>query len=308
MWKRKKKVTVVVATRNPDALAALEQDEWKIERREALTTEGAYRALDGAHLAVVDLDDLVESADLPREQLASVLSGSDVEAVDGATFAADPVQWLELAQERSGIAGALPTRVAALTGLSGGVGKTTLALSLARYFRKKTRLPVAVCELCAGPSGLLALLGADGAHIYEAATQDLAWPTWEGVTLVPMDWSTARLLPEAQVRDLWAKICQTHTLTVFDVPAYHPLWPIARELTHKAFVVSDGRPDALAAALYLIQEDKHQLLINRGGVAARVQLETPPTAFFPDVGRAAARFPSRLGERMMRVVYPGWRR
>ena len=308
-WRRKKRVTVVVATRNPEALAALNQDDWKIKRREALTTDGAYRALDGAHLAVVDLNDLIETEDFTRDRLASVLEGADVEAVDGATFAADPVRWLELAQERSGIAGALPARVVALTGLSGGVGKTTLALSLARHFRNETRLPVAVCELCMGPSSLLALVGSqDDAHLYEVATQDLSWPTWEGVTLAPMDWATARLVPEAQVRDLWAKICEQHTLTIFDAPAYHPLWPAVLELASRVYVVSDGRPDALAAALYLTQEDGHKLLVNRGGVAARIQLETEPAAFLPDVGRAANQYPSRLGSRMMRVVYPGWRR
>ena len=308
--KRKKGIVVVVATRRQGVLAALEGVKGvRIRRREALSTGGVYDALPGAHLVVVDLEALVESPDMSRKRLEGVLARAEVVVVDGGTFAADPGAWLDRARAASGLAEALPPRSVAFTGLAGGVGKTTLALSLARHFHACTGLPAAVVELSAGPSGLAALVG-DGPrpHLYEVVTQGREWPRWEGVTLAPMDWATARLLEEEQVRGVWERLREDHILVLFDAPAHHPLWPVARGLVDEVFVVSDGRPDALASAVYLAVEDGHRILLNRGGLAARLGLELKPAASLPDVGRAAGRFPERLGKRLMPVVYPGWRR
>jgi hypothetical protein len=313
--RRTRRVRIVVATRDSQALAALEQaaGSLDLERREALSTEGLYRALPGAHLAVVDPEALVESPGMSRERLAQVLDGADVAVVSGPAFAADPQVHLDRARAASGLAEALPARAVAFTGLTGGVGKTTLALSLARYFRRRTGLPAVVIELSSGPSGLLALLGrGEEAHLYETITQGKEWPAWNGVRLAPMEWESAELLPEERVSEAWGTLRDGHVLTVFDAPAYHPLWPLAARLAGEAFVVADSRPDALAAAVYLASRDQDEetqarVLLNRGGLPARLALDRPPAAALPDVGRAARSFPDRLGRPLMRLAYAGWR-
>jgi len=312
MSRRGRRIAVVVATREAAALALLDTagSGLPLERREALTTGGVYRALEGAHLVVANLEQLVESPDVPRKRLESVLAGCGVPVVDGASFAADPHGVLAPARWSSGLTEALPSRSVGFTALAGGVGKTTLALSLARYFRRRTGLPVVVAELSPGPSPLLSLAGeGDGrGHLYEVVSQGHSWPVWDGVTLAPMDWETARLLPEDEVAEAWHDLRQAHVLTIFDGPACHPLWPRASRLVDAVFVVADGRPDALAAAVYLLErEEAYAALLNRSGAVARLSLGAPPAARIPDVGRAASHFPTRLGRRLASLAYPGWR-
>ena len=317
MFKRKpKRLTLVVATRDRRVLDALHRLTLSapLERREALTTDGLYRALPGAHLVIVDLADVAESPAMSRERLAQILANTLT--VGGADFAVQPEYYLDQARAASSLAGALPARCVALAGLSGGVGKTTLALSLARHFHQKTRLPAVVIELSTGPSGLLALLAKEDQawpHLYEAVSQGKPWPTWEGVTLAGMAWDTARLLSNERVQAAWQALVNQHVLTVIDAPAYHPHWPLAAALTDRVWLVADGRPDALANAIWLLERDQdrdHQqadLLLNRGGLAAQIALPVKPIADLPDVGRAAQSFPSRLGQRLMALAYPGWK-
>jgi hypothetical protein len=311
MFNRKpKRLTLVVATRDRRALEALHQIDLPLERREALTTNGLYQALPGAHLAIVDLAEVAESPTMSRERLAQVLANTL--AVSGAVFAAQPAHYLDQARAASSLAGALPARCVALAGLSGGVGKTTLALSLAKFFRKTTGLPAAVIELSTGPSGLLALLAPDDQtwpHLYEAVSQGKPWPTWEGVTLAGMAWDTARLLTDERVQAAWQALASQHVLTVIDAPAYHPHWPLAAVLADRIWLVADGRPDALANAVWLLEREprKAELLLNRGGLAAQIALPVKPLADLPEVGRAAQAFPSKLGQRLMTLAYPGWK-
>ncbi len=311
MFKRKpKRLTLVVATRDRWALEALHQIDLPLERREALTTAGLYQALPGAHLVIVDLTEVAEAPTMSRERLAQVLANTL--SVSSAEFAAQPAHYLDQARAASALSGALPARCVALAGLSGGVGKTTLAVSLAKFFRQTTGLPAAVIELSAGPSGLLSLLAKDDQswpHLYESVSQGKAWPTWEGVTLGGMARDTARLLTVERVQAAWQSLASQHVLTVIDAPAYHPHWPLASTLADRIWLVSDGRPDALANAVWLLEREQQHgdLLLNRGGLAAQIALPIKPLADLPDVGRAAQNFPAQLGRRLMALAYPGWR-
>jgi hypothetical protein len=308
---RRRRITIVVATRDPRALETLgrAEEDFPLERREAVTTAGLYRAMPQAHLVVADLEELIESPQMPLARLRQVLTEGGMVTVDGATLAADPEVYLARARAASGLTTALPSRCVAFSGLAGGVGKTTLSLSLARAFRHRTDLPTAVIELCLGPSGIQALIGGgqDCPHLYEAVTQDKDWSSWEGITLGLMDWETARLLDEGRFEGAWRALGERHVLTIIDGPSYHPCWPVAAELADLVFAVTDGRADALATASYLAGQGGHRVLLNRGGVAARLALEEGPAAALPDVGTAARRFPARLGSRLMSLVYPGWR-
>ena len=301
----KKQLVVAIATRHPGALAALESAP--VERREAVTTGGLYRALPGVHLVVADLDALAESLDCTRQRLAQILSNSNVPVVDGATFASDPSGWLSRAGAASGIIEVLTPASVVLTSLSGGVGKTTLSLSLARYFRRQTGLSVAVVEISSGPSALLALLSTDSsAHLYEVVTQFKPWPRWDGITLAPMDWRTARLMRMVDVQHAWKSLVDSHILTIFDAPAYHPFWETAKQMG-RILIVSDSRPDSIANAIYLRSEESTEgIVLNRASLRARLALETP-LAVLPDVGSDAQSFPAVLARKLMQVLYPGWR-
>jgi len=303
--KKHKRITVAVATRHPGALAALEDAGNDIEVREAMTTGGLYRALPGAHLAVVDPELLTETS-VTREQVSRLLR--DMLCVSGADFAADPDEWLARARLASGLGlETLPARVVALTSLSGGVGKTTLSLSLARYLRSRG-VSVAVAELTVGPSAFQALM-TDGyfPHIYEVATQGKAWATWNGITIAPMDWRSAQMLSSEQARRVWSELVTGHVVTLFDAPAYHPFWPVAEEICHTVLVVADSRPDSLANALFLSEttDGRARIVLNRSGFSARLMVEA--SAVVPDVGSDARGFPPSLARRLAPVVYPGWR-
>ena len=306
------RIVAVVATGREDAISALEEscsDLSHLERREALTTGGLYRALEGAHLVLYDSEGLVESGEVTFSQLEEVLSRAASVVVDGASFIADPHRYLDQAKAASGLAEVLPSCSVTFTGLSGGVGKTTCALSLAATFRRRTGLPVAVIEAVHGPSRMLPLVGENGhcPHLYEVVTQDREWPTWQGVTLAPMDGPTARLLSTKDIERAWHDLHSSHILTIIDCPTHHPLNSIAVNMTDQTYVVTDGRPDALAAAVFLREQEGYDVLLNRSTLPSRLALGDGVTATVPDVGRAAARFPDRLGQPLMRLIYPGWR-
>jgi hypothetical protein len=280
--KRSKKVVVVVATESQEAFRALEEAAQgiSIEQREARTTEGVYQSLDGSHLVIADLPELVESGDVGRGRLEAVLRESSIPWVTGSDFQSAPGRWLDDARAASGIVKALPPRAVAMTSLSGGVGKTTLSLCLARYFREKTGLPAAVIELAVGPSGLSALLGGGRSlpTLVDVHTRGEAWPVWEGVTLAPMSWDGATELVAEQVWDMWSAVMTKHVLTVFDAPAVHDWWPLAMSLSGSVYVVTDPRPDALVAATYLADRTsletwcvKQNGRVARGGFKSRAE-------------------------------------
>ena len=314
---RRLKLVLVMATRHEGALAALDRPDWgemgiQLEQREAFTTGGVYDALAGAHLVLADLPDLVESGNVSREQLVTAIAESGTPHADGAQFAADPDTWLEAARSALGVPAALPPRTAAFISLSGGVGKTTLALDTAAHFHRALGLPAVVLELGFGPSGQAALLGhPEWPHLYEIVTQQAEAPTWRGVTLIPMQWDTARLLSTEQAVESCRAVANHHILTLIEGHAAHPFWPALRSLCQATFVISDGRLDALAGAAHLIAGNSAEgqscskLVLNRAGALARLG-GLDPAVSLPAV-RHADRFDGELGRRMLPILYPGWR-
>ncbi len=310
MFNRRKSLTVLIATQQSGVLPALtgaaeHLSEVRLEQREALSATGAYSHLTGAQLAIVDPEHLAGSEE-EKGQLHAALSGArHLVVVGGLAFVQQPQRYLEQAVASSGLGEMLPPRAVAFTALAGGVGKTTLALAAARAFQEATRLPAAVMELSAGPPALLAVANVPGPTLYEALEQGEPLPVWEGVTLVGMNWELARLLPPERVTAFWEQVIKDHVFVAFDAPAWHPLFlqvPVEQYL-----VISDGRPEAVGAAVYLHTKVSQRelpaaILLNRAGVAGRLALPVNPALQLKSL-----RSPWQAGERVLKVIYPGWK-
>jgi len=245
----KRTLTILAATRHAQALALLAACD-DVEIAEALTTDGAYRLLEKAALAVVDEGDLAEGS-LSREGLRVQLKAAGLPHTSGQDFAARPDHWLDVGRVSSGRVDALPPKVVAIANVSGGVGKTTLCLDLARYVRAKLRLSALVVELGFGASAFQAITGAGLVDFYDIVTQNAEPSTWQGVSLVPMRWDTARLTlaDTARVQARLAALSAAHVLTLFDANPAHPLWPAALELVDEVLLVATSRPDTLHNAI-----------------------------------------------------------
>ncbi len=308
MFKRKASLLIVIATRQPQVPEALDAalahlGAVRLERREALSCSGAYRALAGAHLAIVDPTDLTTDAAAPA--LEAALQSPCLVAVASAAFLADPLHYLEAAAAAPGVAAVLPPRCVAFTALAGGVGKTTLALAAALAFHRATGLPAAVIEASLGPSALLAVTETEGADVYRVLTQGAPYPVWRGVTLAPLAWDTARLLPPEQVRAAWETLAAQHVFTACDAPAWQPLYEHLPAT--QALVLADHRPDAQAAAVALLARWRTEgypaaLGLNRAGLGGRWAMPEKPVLALP-----AVRNPLTLGAQILPAFYPGWR-
>lgn len=313
-WQRKQALIVVLATRNPGALAALTEamthlEQVKVERREALSAAGAYQALQDAHLAIIDLSALTGDDESDWKRLEAALNSSGLVRVTGQSFVADPVPYLERAVASAGLGAMLPPRQVAFCGWSGGIGKTTLALATAKAFHAATSLPAAVIELVPGPSAIRVVTEVEGDDLYQVVSQDgaCAYPRWQGVTLGLMEWSTAELLAPEQVQAHWRHLADEHVFVAYDVPAWHPLAAFVE--AEQWYVLADGRPDAQVAAVALAQQLRNDdnadtvcLGLNQAGVAARVALPEKPAFALKTMRR-----PLDGGRDVLKAIYPGWR-
>jgi len=311
LFNRKQTLVVVVATRAAGVIPALEEaathlEKVRLEQREAISAAGTYQNLKGAHLVVVDTSDLV-GTEKEHARLAVALEDSPhLIVVEGRTFVLNAQGYLEQAVAVTGLGEMLPPRSVAFTSLSGGVGRTTLALATARAFREATHLPAAVVELSPGPSALYALTGAEGVSgIYQVIEQGNKFPVWHDITLAGMNWELARLLSEEKIANLWQTLLQKHVFVAFDAPAWHPLF--AQVTAETFFVLSNDRLDVQVSAAGLLERllqngQAAQVGLNRAGVAGRLSL--PVKAAFD---LKSVRNVWKLGTPILKVIYPGWR-
>lgn len=302
-------IVAVVATRNQEALKALAGFATATTVREAFSTDGVYRALAGAQLAIVDPDDLVETG-MSREALIQVLRGDGVVWASGAEVAADAARFEQAALAAQGRIESLPPQAVAVVNYSGGVGKTTLSLDLSVFMRERLGLPACLVEVCYGASALRAMCDPNLPHLYEIFTQEVPLGRWRGVDVVTMEYDTAQMVftRESELREFLGKLKRDHVLTVFDCNHPHPLWHIVQEMSEKVIIPTTTRPDCLANSRRLAQELPGALLVaNRVGTQAKVLLQGVQRAIdLPEI-EAPERFSGELGRRLMPVVYPGWR-
>ena len=318
--KQEQTIRVLVATRNrsvPVALAGAHLERTKIDVVEAISTQIAYANLAGCSLAIVDAQDLIASPGVSSEMFARALEGSGIPVVSGAEFAAGSSTWLERATAAVGLLDALPPKAVMLTGYSGGVGKTTLSLNLARYVSSTLRLPVAVIEVSFGVGALRALTDPTLPDLYDVLTQNREIGTWEGVTLLPMDYSAARLLlsRSEEVLDLARQIVGGHVLTVVDAAGANPFQPVFQEVVERVMVVADPRTDAIANTRVVVEDVTEtdtgrsitaDVLLNKvNGMGDKLALSAVKAACkLPHVDRPGD--DPRLAEQLLQVIYPGW--
>lgn len=310
--KKTQTIRVLVASRNeaiPAALAAASVGKTRIELVEAVSTQVAYASLAGCALAIVDREDLIPSPGTSLEMLTRTLAQSGIPAVSGVEFAATPSAWLERATAAVGLLNALRPKAVMMTGYSGGTGKTTLALNLVRYAAGTLRLPVALIEVAFGAGALRALTDPTLPDLYDVLTQAREIGTWEGTTLLPMDYSAARLLLSraGEVLGLVREIVGRHVLTVIDAAGANPFRSILQQAVEHVLVVADPRADAIAnAGVMAADAAEADIVLNKvNGLGDQIALSgVKCTCKLPHVSRPDD--DPRLAEGLLQAIYPGW--
>ncbi len=124
MFRKKKRPYLLIASRAPGIVDAVPE---KYPVREAVSTRGAAQALNEVRpiLAVVDTNELTETADLPREALERTLAALQEDGllvVPPADFLTEPERWLGEALLRTGLREGvrlMPPRVVLVTNYVG---------------------------------------------------------------------------------------------------------------------------------------------------------------------------------------------
>jgi len=315
--RKKTQLTVLIATRSAEALAALDKFTVPLVRCEAFSTGGAYKGLAGCHLVIADADDLVASEDITPAMLRETLANLTVPVATGAEVAADPAGWEARATAAAGAVEKLPPKAVAFANVSGGVGKTTCALDLAAFVAAEFGVPALVVEIGFGASALRAITNLELPHFYETLTQDVQPGQWRKVTLLPMDYRTARLAlgQPKETQTLFERLKRDHVLTVVDANPAHSFWPLILPLVDEVYTLTNARPDALANALQLSAElngNGHKghaaVIVNQvKNLAEQAVLAGVQRALDLPVIEHPDRYDGRLARRLMPVIYPGWR-
>lgn len=310
-WKRRKKlVRIILATRDEEALAALDELEapYKIVA-EAITCDGLYRALGhGADLVIADLGQLA-SRQLSPQGIGEIISSSNIPLATPTEFAADPHLWGEAALAAKGDVRHLPSTFIAITSYSGGVGKTTIALDMASLFAQRTNLPTLVAEFVMGESALRAICNPNAPSLYDCITEGKELAKWRGVDILPMNYTLARMLEAPKIVAYLRDARSSHVLLVADGTYSHPLLrPVLDEVRPDVWLmVGTPKPDALSNLQRLAGEinSNKKVIINM--VRGRLSLVGVEKDFtFPFI-EAPERYDGRLGGKALKLVYPHWR-
>jgi len=264
-------IRVLVATESAEVRRLLEQ-RGHVRFEIALHTSAIKKLLPDAHLVIVDYNDLVEYELSEAEIRAEILAARVCECTSS-NFCNAPDRFLSgTAVNRPGQMLNLPSRYCiAFVSYSGGMGRTTLALDSAFHYaenvakpaRAKSKPgngqtnanPALLVELTYGVSSLMSLTGLEVPTISQLATDpDAQIQRYRGVSLLPMDYHYARLLPNDLLRRHLGQQMDRHQLTVLDCIWPHGLVEAVRERVDLWIVVATDRPDALENARRLQSE------------------------------------------------------
>lgn len=306
-------LVVLLAALHPDqAIIEILASHRDITIREAYSIRGVMQDLPGVQLVI--LDELMIFPDSPMEILHQTLEMNHIPVVSQRDFLSASEDWLGRARlTNSREIGNLPPRQVNLMNWSGGVGKTTLAMTISKRFVERTGLPAALMELSMGGSALQTKISTDLPDFFELMTHKRDPGKWCGVNIFPMDGRAFDVLwaedPDG-VRNYLAEVRRKHTLFVVDCFPGHPLF---RDISHNIhgltnLVVISPRADSISLGRNLLQEISEPSYCVLNMFKSLVdQSENGVTVHLPYKETWANTYDSHLVDPLLALIYPGWR-
>jgi cellulose biosynthesis protein BcsQ len=311
------KLIVLLAAKNPDPrLVEVLAKRQEIVLRETFTTRGVIRGLPDADLVV--LGDVIPVWDVDLSLMQNTLECNFIPVTSPDQMLSSPEEWIATARlaNRKTLQ-YLPSRFVLVGGWSGGVGKSTLALALAKRFHERN-LPTAVLEASEGGSYLVSRLGPQLHSLYDVLTGEDTASVWEGVKLYPIDHRASQVLSEdPRLPAFLEGLKRGYTLVVVDASPSHPFWQRLLDLATNIIVVTAPRDESLFQAETLLKELepirasrpelKIHLIMNMvRSLGERVGMSGMVNATIPHNERWAAQLDPRIADPILNILYPGW--
>jgi MinD-like ATPase involved in chromosome partitioning or flagellar assembly len=313
------KLIVLLASREPDPkLVEVLAARSEIILRETFTTRGVIRGLPDADLVI--LGDVIPLWDVDTSLMQHTLESTNIPVATAEGMLAKPEEWIATARlaNRKKVQ-YLPARFVLVTGWAGGVGKSTIALAIAKRFRERN-LPTAILEANEGGSYLVSRLGPQLHSLYDVITGEGKASEWGGIKLHPIDYRASQVLSEdARMPDFLVGLKKGYTLVVVDASPNHPFWPRLLDLATTILIVTAPREDSLYQAETLLKElqpvravrpDLHvHLIMNMvRTLGERVGMSGMVDASIPYNERMATQLDPRMADPILNLLYPGWTR
>jgi cellulose biosynthesis protein BcsQ len=311
------KLIVLMASRDPDPkLVEVLAARPEIVLRETFTTRGVIRGLPDADLVV--LGDVIPLWDVDQSLMQNTLECTHIPVTAPDRMLAQPEEWISTARlaNRKKLQ-YLPARFVLVTGWAGGVGKSTIALAVAKRFRERN-LPTAFLEANEGGSYLISRLGPQLHSLYDVITGEGEASEWEGVKLHPIDYRSSQILSEDErMPDFLSGLKKGFTLVVVDASPNHPFWPRLLDLATTILIVTAPREDSLFQAETLLKElqpvrlarpdlQVHLIMNMVRTLGERVGISGMVAASLPYNERMAAQLDPRMADPILNLLYPGW--
>jgi MinD-like ATPase involved in chromosome partitioning or flagellar assembly len=311
------KLIVLLAAKNPNPeLVDVLARRGEIIMRETFTTRGVIRGLPDADLVV--LGDVIPLWDVDLSLMQNTLEVTGIPVTTPDQMLLQPEEWISTARlaNRKKLQ-YLPARFVLVGGWAGGVGKSCLALAMAKRFRERN-LPTAVLEASEGGSYLVSRLGPQLHSMYDVLTGEDTASDWQGVKLYPIDHRASQVLAEdPRLPDFLAGLKRGYTLVIVDASPSHPFWPRLLDLATNILVVTAPREESLFQAETLLRELepmraskpdlKVSLIMNMvRSLGERIGMSGMVAASIPYNERWASQLDPRIADPILNLLYPGW--
>jgi MinD-like ATPase involved in chromosome partitioning or flagellar assembly len=311
------KLIVLLASREPDPkLVEVLAARPEIILRETFTTRGVIRGLPDADLVV--LGGVIPLWDVDISLMQHTLECTRIPVTTPYQMLAQPEEWISTARlaNRKKLQ-YLPARFVLVTGWAGGVGKSTIALAIAKRFRERN-MPTAFLEANEGGSYLVSRLGPQLHSLYDVITGEGQASEWEGVKLHPIDHRSSQVLSDDErMPDFLTGLKKGYTLVVVDASPNHPFWPRLLDLATTVLVVSAPREDSLYQAETLLKElqpiraarpdlQVHLIMNMVRTLGDRVGMSGMVAVSLAYNERMAAQLDPRMADPILNLLYPGW--
>jgi MinD-like ATPase involved in chromosome partitioning or flagellar assembly len=311
------KLIVLLASREPDPkLVEVLAARPEIILRETFTTRGVIRGLPDADLVV--LGGVIPLWDVDISLMQHTLECTRIPVTTPYQMLAQPEEWISTARlaNRKKLQ-YLPARFVLVTGWAGGVGKSTIALAIAKRFRERN-MPTAFLEANEGGSYLVSRLGPQLHSLYDVITGEGQASEWEGVKLHPIDHRSSQVLSDDErMPDFLTGLKKGYTLVVVDASPNHPFWPRLLDLATTVLVVSAPREDSLYQAETLLKElqpiraarpdlQVHLIMNMVRTLGDRVGMSGMVAVSLDYNERMAAQLDPRMADPILNLLYPGW--